>query len=273
MILASKRPLIMGIVNVTPDSFSDGGLFFTKKNAMMQAKRMVAEGTDILDIGGESSRPGSGPVSIDEELRRVAPVIASLKKRVMVPLSIDTCKPEVAEACLKLGALVINDINGLRNPQMVRVAAKYKAAVVIMHMQGKPKTMQKNPQYKDVVKDIKVFLKKQVALARKAGIRDIAVDPGIGFGKTVQHNLEILKRLGEFKDFGCPLLLGVSRKSFIGTVTGLPPKDRLEGTLASIAVGIFNGADIVRVHDVKEAQRAVLLAQAIKEGKTWMPFT
>jgi len=254
---------IMGILNVTPDSFSDGGKFIDVEKAIKRAKQMIAEGADIIDVGGESSRPGSDPVSIEDELRRVKPVIEQLKGA-SVPISIDTYKPDVAEECIKAGASIINDITGLKDKRMLEVAEKYKASVVIMHMLGKPKTMQQDITYKDVIGDIKQFLKEKVDLAKKAGIKEIMIDPGIGFGKTTEHNLLILKRLDEFKSLGYPILIGPSRKSFIGNITGLPINERLEGTITSIAIAIMNGADIVRVHDVRECKRAIQIADAIR---------
>ena len=254
----------MGILNVTPDSFSDSGLYFTADKAIKHAKQMVEDGADIIDIGGESSRPGSDPVSEGEELKRVKPVLERLIREVNVPMSIDTCKPKVADKCLKLGAGMVNDTNGLRNEEMVNVVAKYKVPVVIMHMKGNPKNMQENPVYEDVVVEIKNFLSEQINKAKNAGIRDVIIDPGIGFGKKTEHNLQILKRLREFKDLNCPILVGPSRKSFIGDITGLPVNERLEGTLASISIAIMNGADIVRVHNVKECRRAVQIADAIR---------
>jgi len=264
--LKFNKTLVMGILNATPDSFYDGKLFFNPDKAIEHAKQMAKDGADIIDIGGESSRPGSEPVSEEEELRRVSPIIKKLKDEIKVPMSIDTYKPKVAEECIKLGAGIINDINGLRNEEMIKVAAKYKVPVIIMHMKGSPKTMQDNPVYKDVVKEIKQFLGVQIKNARKAGIKDIIIDPGIGFGKTTEHNLQILKRLNDFKDLNCPILVGPSRKSFIGNITGLDVNERLEGTLAAISIAIINGVNIVRVHDVKECKRAVMVADAVRDA-------
>ena len=264
--LKFDRTLVMGILNVTPDSFSDGNLFLNPKKAVGHAKQMVKDGADIIDIGGESSRPGSEPVSEEEELGRVSQIIKKLAKETNIPISIDTCKPKVAEECIKLGASVINDINGLRDEKMIKVAAKYKVPAVIMHMQGSPKAMQNNPFYKDVVKEIKEFFKAQIGKAKQAGIKDIIIDPGIGFGKTAGHNLQIFKNLNKFKGLKCPILVGPSRKSFIGNITGLPANERLEGTLAAISIAVFNGANIVRVHDVKECKRAVAVANAIRNS-------
>ncbi len=263
-VLKFNKTLIMGILNVTPDSFSDGKLFFNPNKAVEHAKQMAKDGADIIDIGGESSRPGSEPVSKEEELRRVISIIKKLSKETNVPISIDTYKPKVAEECIKLGVSIINDINGLRDKKMINVAAKYKVPIIIMHMKGSPKTMQKNPEYSDVIKEIKQFLAKQIKEAKKAGIEDIIIDPGIGFGKTTEHNLTILKNLREFKELKCPILIGTSRKSFIGNITGLPVNERLEGTIAAVSIAIINGANIVRVHDVKECKRAVMVADAIR---------
>jgi len=258
------KTCIMGILNVTPDSFSDGGLFSDVNTAVDHAKTMVAQGADIIDVGGESSRPGSQVVSEKEELARVLPVIRRLVRELKIPISIDTYKPTVAKECLKEGVHLINDITGLNDPKMAKLAAEYNVPVVIMHMKGTPKIMQENPVYGDVVAEVKTFLKERVALAHNAGVVDVIVDPGIGFGKTLKHNLEIIKRLGEFTDLGCPLLVGPSRKSFIGQLTGFPANDRIEGTLAVVAVAIMNGADIVRVHDVKECKRVVQVVDAIR---------
>lgn len=255
----------MGILNITPDSFSDGGKYLDIEQATKQAKKMVKDGADIIDVGGESSRPGADPVSTQVELSRVEPIVKALVKVVKVPISIDTYKPEVAEACLKLGASIINDITGV-NYEMRKISSKYKATVIIMHMQGESKTMQKNVAYKDVVNDIKKFLENRVKKAREAGIKNIIIDPGIGFGKTLKHNLEIINRLEEFKNLGCPILIGTSRKSFIGQIIGESEDNRLEGTIASNIVAVMNGASIVRVHDVKEVAQALKIVDAIKNA-------
>ncbi|HLD33771.1 MAG TPA: dihydropteroate synthase [Candidatus Nanoarchaeia archaeon] len=265
--LALDRPLIMGVLNVTPDSFSDGGVFFDVRTALEHAKRMVAEGADIIDVGGESTRPGAEPVSVDEELRRVVPVVKELLNCVQVPISIDTMKPEVADACLKLGVHMLNDVTGLRDDRMVEVAARHNVPVIIMHMLGDPQTMQTHPDYKDVVKEVKQYLKKQADRAQAAGINQIIIDPGIGFGKTVEHNVQLIKHIAEFKKLGYPVLMGVSRKSFIGKILGTDdPAQRLEGTLAAVTACVLNGADILRVHDVKECVRAVKIAEAIRSA-------
>ena len=261
-----EKTVVMGVLNVTPDSFSDGGLFFDTDKAVEHAKIMIEQGANIIDIGGESSRPGSDPISEERELERVQPVIERLVNEINVPISIDTFKPKVAQKCLGLGAHMINDITGLRNKKMIEVISEHKAAAVVMHMKGEPKNMQKNPAYVDAVKEIKEFLNERVREAQKNKINDIVIDPGIGFGKATEHNLQILKRLAEFRDLGCPILVGPSRKSFIGDISGLPSNERLEGTLAALAISIFNGANIIRVHDVKECARAAQVADAIKDA-------
>lgn len=262
-----KRTYLMGVLNVTPDSFSDGGRYSSPEKAIARAKKMVSERADIIDIGAESSRPGAEPVSAKEEWRRLSSVLPELLK-LKVPLSVDTCKPEVAEKCLKAGAHMINDITGLRSKKMAKVVAKYKCPIVLMHMLGSPRTMQENPEYKDVCGEIISFLRKRMEFAKKHGIQEnkIIIDPGIGFGKTLAHNLELLRNLSEFKSLGRPILLGTSRKSFIGKLLNLPANERLEGTLASISIAIQNGADIVRVHDVKESKRAARVADAFRQN-------
>jgi dihydropteroate synthase len=262
--LRFEKTLIMGILNVTPDSFSDGGLFNTVDIAVAHAKKMVSDGADLIDVGGESSRPGSEPLSEKEELARILPVVTRLVGEVSVPISIDTYKPLVAETCLKAGAHLINDITGLTNPNMREVASKNNVPVILMHMLGTPKSMQQKPIYQDVLGEIKSFFQKQIATAHKSRIQQIIIDPGIGFGKTVEHNLQILKHLETFKTLGCPILIGPSRKSFIGTITGLPVNERLEGTIAAVTVAVMNGANIVRVHDVKECRRAIQVADAVR---------
>jgi dihydropteroate synthase len=254
----------MGILNVTPDSFSDGGLFNDVEIAVAHGKKMVSDGADVIDVGGESSRPGAAPLSEKDELDRILPVVTRLLAEVSVPISIDTYKPLVANACLKAGAHLINDITGLTNPEMLKVVAKYKVPVALMHMKGTPKTMQQNPVYPDLLEQITAFFQEQITTAHKTGIQHIIIDPGIGFGKTVEHNLQILKHLGEFKRLGCPILVGPSRKSFIGVITDLSVQERLEGTLAAITVAIMNGANMVRVHDVKECMRAIKVVDAIR---------
>lgn len=261
-----KRTLIMGIVNVTPDSFSDGGQFHDSHEAIKHGIKMVSEGADILDIGGESTRPGSETVSKEKELERVMPVIEGLASEVNVPISIDTCKSEVARSAIKAGACIVNDISAMRfDPVIADVAAENKTLIILMHMQGTPKNMQKNPEYKDVMGEITGFLKERVDFAQSKGISNdqIIVDPGIGFGKNLEHNYQIMRNLKELKVLGRPILMGTSRKSFIGTTLDLDVNDRLEGTLATITMSIMNGADIVRVHDVLESKRVAQMTDAI----------
>ncbi len=269
---ATKRhqTLIMGILNITPDSFSDGGKFFSPDNAYDHAMRMIEEGADILDIGGESTRPESDPLPLQEELDRILPVISRLSSAHTIPISVDTYKSETACYALDAGACMVNDISGLSfDPKMSRVIVDHGAMVCIMHIQGTPKSMQANPVYDDVVNDIKQWLVRQANYGIMQGIPKeyIILDPGIGFGKTVEHNLEIIRRLDEFKDLGYPLLIGTSRKSFIGkTLGGLPPEERMEGTAATVAISIARGANIVRVHDVRGMKRVAQMTDAILFG-------
>lgn len=268
--LNEKRTFIMGILNITPDSFYDGNRYFSDIGlAISRAEEMIEEGADIIDIGGESTRPGSSPVDAKEEIRRVIPVIRALAKKIKVPISIDTYKPEVAKVALEEGASIVNDITALSfDPEnkMAELVAERKVPIVLMHMQGTPQTMQLNPQYTDLIYEIIDYLKKAIERALKAGIEKekIIVDPGIGFGKTVEHNITIIKRLNELKGLGRPILLGVSRKSFIGKILNLPPAERLEGTAAAVTAAILNGAKIIRVHDVKAMKRVAMIADAIK---------
>ncbi len=263
-----EKTLVMGVLNVTPDSFSDGGLYLDKGQAVARGLKMVEEGADFIDVGGESTRPGSKPLSLDEELRRVVPVVESLARETTVPVSIDTYKSAVAREAIQAGAQMINDISGLHlDPDLAEVAAKEGVPISLMHMRGTPETMQSNIHYESLFSEILRSLGESVERAERAGVdpEQIIVDPGIGFGKTKEHNLLILRQLSEFRILGKPLLLGTSRKSFIGKVLGTDEvTDRLEGTLASVAIGVFNGAHIVRCHDVREATRAVALADAIR---------
>ncbi|GIV20816.1 MAG: dihydropteroate synthase [Armatimonadota bacterium] len=265
-----QRTVVMGILNVTPDSFYDGGRYAQVEAAVQRALQMVEEGADILDIGGESTRPGSQPVPEEEELHRVLPVIEAVRERTDTPISIDTTKSRVAERALQAGACMVNDISGLGfDPRMAEVVAQHGALCCIMHIQGTPQTMQQNPQYEDVVRDISRYFEQRLAMAERAGIprEHIWLDPGIGFGKRVEHNLEILRRLREFTVFGLPLLIGTSRKSFIGKVLGdLPPEERLEGTAATVAIAIMNGANAVRVHDVRAMVRVARMTDAVCRG-------
>jgi dihydropteroate synthase len=260
-----SRTHIVGILNVTPDSFSDGGLFFDSTKAIEHGLLMVEEGADIIDIGGESTRPGSEPVPEEQEIERVVPVIERLSREVKTPLSIDTCKARVADAALAAGASMINDISGMTfDPQMMSVAHKHAATVVLMHMKGTPRTMQQNPQYDNVIREVFEFLNIQTEKAREHGIRQIIVDPGIGFGKNLGQNLDLMKGLKTFSLLGCPVLVGPSRKSFIGKLLDLPVEERLEGTAAAVTACILHGAHIVRVHDVKQMKRVACVADALK---------
>jgi dihydropteroate synthase len=262
----SSRTHIMGVLNVTPDSFSDGGKFFKMENAVEQGMKMAQEGADIIDVGGESTRPGSDPLPTEEELSRVIPVIRSLSEKTDVPISIDTYKAEVAKQALDAGAQMINDISALRfDPEMKKIASEYKVPINLMHIKGTPKNMQKDPWYEDVIGEITEYLKKSIKIACDAGIdsQKIIIDPGIGFGKRLENNLNILKNLKKFSILGCPILIGCSRKSFIGKILDVPVEERLEGSLAALAVAVMNGANIVRVHDVKESRRAAGLMDAI----------
>lgn len=261
-----SRTYIMGILNVTPDSFSGDGIYQDIDKSIERARRMVEDGADIIDIGGESTRPGSEPLAIEEEIKRTIPVIKKLSKIIDVPISIDTAKSEVARLALMNGASIINDVTGLESDEgMIGVAKEFNAKVVVMHMKGTPRTMQINPEYVNVIQEIKEKLKAIVERAEERGIKkeNIIIDPGIGFGKTLEHNLEILNRLFEFKELGLPILVGPSRKSFIGKLTGAECDKRIFGTIASVAIAIRNGADIVRVHDVKETKQAVIISDAI----------
>lgn len=267
----SRRTLVMGVLNITPDSFSDGGQFNSIERAVGRAMAMVEEGADIIDIGGESTRPGSPGVTAEVEVARVVPVIEAIASRCAIPLSVDTHKPAVAEAALQAGAHIVNDISGLRDPAMVEVARRYQAGVVIMHMQGTPRTMQDQPSYHDVVAEVGQFLRERVDESVRAGIpaERIVVDPGIGFGKTLEHNLDLLRGLATIiTQAGRPVLAGVSRKRFIGMITSRETGDRLGGSLAAASFAIARGARIIRVHDVKESCDAarmidrLLLAEA-----------
>lgn len=261
----SSRTYLMGVLNVTPDSFSDGGRFFEFEKAVAHGREMVNHGADFIDVGGESTRPGSEPLSEDDEKRRVVPVIKRLVEETTVPISIDTYKGAVADAALAAGATIVNDISGLTfDPNILKVVAHHRATVIIMHIKGTPKTMQENPVYADVVGEISDFLRIQARKAKEAGVEQIVVDPGIGFGKNLEHNLELIKRLAEFKNLEYPLLVGPSRKSFIGKLLDLPADQRLEGTAAAVTACILNGANIVRVHDVKEMKRVATIADALK---------
>ena len=261
-----SHTLIMGILNLTPDSFSDGGQFSDKNQATDYALKMIDDGADMIDIGGESTRPGAEPVSLDEELKRTIPIIKSIRQRSDCLISIDTYKSPVAEAALDVGANLVNDISGLTfDEKMIDIVIARKVPVILMHMKGTPRSMQVDPHYNNVIKEICEFFKRKVKSAKNSGILDnmIILDPGIGFGKRLEDNFEIIRELKQICAMGYPILLGPSRKSFIGASLNLPVEERLEGTLASITVGIMNGANIIRVHDVKETLRAVKITEKI----------
>src|SRR3990172_3038668 len=265
----SERTHIMGVLNVTPDSFSDGGKFLSLDKAIAQALKMVEEGADIIDIGGESTRPGSQPVTLEEEIQRVIPVIETLAKKMQIPISVDTYKSQIAQKAMEAGAEMINDISGLRfDSEMVKLAAKYNVPVAIMHIKGTPQNMQENPYYENALKEIKDYFEERVNFADSMGIQEqnLILDPGIGFGKRFEDNLAILKNLKEFKKLDRPILVGLSRKSFIGKILDLPVEERLEGSLGPSACSIMQGANIARVHDVKESVRVAKVVDAILKG-------
>lgn len=266
----SARTWIMGVLNVTPDSFSDGGKYFNREIAVEHALQMAADGADIIDVGGESTRPkgpygeGAEEISVEEEIRRVVPVVKELSSRSDVVISIDTYKSVVADAALEAGAAIVNDISGLNfDGGMADVVSSHGATLIAMHIKGAPKTMQQNPVYQDVVKEVKQSLMLSVEKARSAGIEQIMIDPGIGFGKNLEHNLSLFKNLRKFTDLHRPIVIGPSRKAFIGMLLNLPVEERLEGTAAAVAASILNGANVVRVHDVKEMKRVAVIADAI----------
>lgn len=265
----SPRTHVIGILNVTPDSFSDGGRFSDPDSALRRAEKMIGEGADMIDVGGESTRPFSEPVDEATEMKRVVPVIAAITKRFDTPVSVDTYKASVAAAAIDAGARVINDVSALRfDEKMGEVAAKHKTGIILMHMKGAPRRMQENPQYVDVVAEIRVFLSAALKRARSHGIgfEHVMLDPGIGFGKKLEHNLTILRNLSELSDLGRPVLVGPSRKAFIGLLTNRPVDERLSGTLAAVVTSVLNGASAVRVHDVAEAKDAVAVADAVLRG-------
>lgn len=260
----SARVRIMGILNVTPDSFSDGGAHPDAASAVDHGLRLVAEGADFIDVGGESTRPGSAPVDPGEEARRVVPVVEALAASAGVPVSVDTRNAPVARRALDAGAAIVNDVSGLtHDPAMARLIGERGATAVVMHMRGEPGTMQDDPSYSDLIGEITGFFAGALRRAADAGIAQVILDPGIGFGKTTDHNLEIIARLGEFAALGRPLMVGPSRKSFIGAVLGLPVGERLEGTIGASVAAVLNGARILRVHDVRAVVRAVRVAEAV----------
>ena len=263
-----RETLVMGIVNVTPDSFSDGGKFFLPEVAISHASKLITQGADIIDIGGESTRPGAEQVSESEELKRVIPVIEKIRiDNPTILISIDTTKASVAKHAIEAGADIINDVSGFSfDNNMIGIVESFNIPVVIMHMKGNPQNMQLNPKYKDIVNEILDFFKMKIKIAIQSGINRsmIILDPGIGFGKTVEHNFELLSRLNEFNVLELPIMIGPSRKSFIGITLDLPPEDRVEGTAAAVSAGVMNGASIVRVHDVKSMKRVVRIIEKVK---------
>lgn len=266
-LLQSPAPLVMGILNVTPDSFSDGGMFVGKAAAIKHAQEMLNQGAVIIDVGGESTRPGADAVSVDEELQRTIPVIEALAADTNAIISIDTSKPEVMQAAVAAGASIINDVRALREPGALEMAAKLGVHACLMHMQGQPRTMQHEPTYVNVVNEVKAFLKERIKACRAAGINQeqIIIDPGFGFGKTLEHNLTLFNHLGDFHELDAALLVGVSRKSMIGMLLNRPVEERLAASVAMAGLATWLGAKILRVHDVKETVDAVRMIQAIKE--------
>ena len=260
-----SRTAIMGILNVTPDSFSDGGIFLSRDGAIAHAVQMVEEGADLIDVGGESTRPGAQAVSVQEEIDRVIPIIEAIARVVPVPISIDTSKPEVMRAAVAAGAGLINDVRALRETDALSTAAALAVPVCLMHMQGEPRSMQHSPSYKDVVAEVADFLEARIGACEAAGIvrNRILIDPGFGFGKTAVHNLELLRRLPELNRFGCPMLAGLSRKSMIGALFGLPVNERLHASVALAVIAVQNGAQILRVHDVRATREAIRMWEAV----------
>ena len=269
-LLVRRRPLLMGVLNVTPDSFSDGGRYLDAEAAVAHGERLAAEGADLIDVGGESTRPGARPVAAEDEQRRIYPVIARLARRVRIPISVDTSKASVAEAALDAGAVLVNDVTALRgDPRMAGVVARARAAIILMHMRGTPQTMQRHPRYRDVVAEVGAFLGEAAERAQARGIsrERILVDPGLGFGKLLSHNLALLRGLPRLAALGYPLLLGPSRKAFIGQVLGVDVAERLPGTLACVAQAFYSGVSLVRVHDVAAAAQLVRMLEAIDAAR------
>ncbi|WP_219999484.1 dihydropteroate synthase [Nitrospira lenta] len=262
-----EYPLMMGIVNVTPDSFSDGGRYATVDQAVERAVALVAQGADILDLGAESTRPGATPVGEQEEMDRLLPVLQAVVKQTTVPISVDTMKSRVAREALHVGASIINDVTAMRfDPDMAAVVAQSAAGIVMMHMQGMPTTMQESPRYDSVVDDVRMFFVERIAAAERAGIAksQIVLDPGFGFGKLLIHNLELLNHLSSFDQLGCPMLVGLSRKAFLGKILDRPVQDREWGTAAAVALAVDRGASIIRVHDVANMRDVVMVAAAVR---------
>ena len=267
---ASGRILVMGIVNVTPDSFSDGGRFDSVEKALEHARRLAAEGADILDIGGESTRPGAEPVDAAAEIKRVGPVIEAVRAEIDIPISIDTMKADVMRAAVAAGAEMINDVNSLRDPDALLAAVESGVPTCIMHMQGEPRTMQQQPDYDDVVEDLRLFFRERIDTCLAAGMHEhnIVLDPGFGFGKSMRHNLDLLERFGRFRELGLPLLAGISRKSMLGRITGRETApDRVAASLAAGVLVAERGADILRVHDVAETVDSVKIIHALRENR------
>jgi dihydropteroate synthase len=263
------RPVVMGVLNVTPDSFSDGGRFWDVEAAVAHGRRMVEEGAGIIDVGGESTRPGAEPVSVEEEIRRVVPVVERLRAQTNAVISVDTSKPQVMLAAAEAGAGLLNDVRAFSEPHALEAAAATQCALCVMHMQGDPRTMQLDPHYDDVVSEVRAFLLQRVAVCRAAGVAAdrIAIDPGFGFGKTLSHNLELLRHLRQLGT-EWPIMVGLSRKSFVGRITGRPPGDRVHGSVALAMMAVLNGANIVRVHDVGptiDALKTVVAVQGLGE--------
>jgi len=258
--------VVMGILNLTPDSFSDGGLYLDPAVAVSRAQQMIEEGADIIDIGGESTRPGAQPLTAEEEVSRVVPVISALRAVSAIPISVDTSKPEVMAAAVEAGANLINDVRALQEKGALEMAASLNVPVCLMHMQGQPRSMQNNPEYKNVVEDVAVFLQQRIALCQQAGIdqQQMMVDPGFGFGKNLDHNLALLKHLSEFVKMGFPVLVGTSRKSMLGHITGAEVDQRLAAGLATTVLGYQTGARLFRVHDVKATVDALKVCYAVE---------
>jgi dihydropteroate synthase len=268
-LLLKKRPLVMGVLNTTPDSFSDGGQFNVANHALKHVQKMIDEGADIIDVGGESTRPGAAPVTTEDELQRVIPVIKAIREQSQIAISIDTSKAEVMKAAVKAGADMVNDVNALRAEEAVNVCAQLDVSVCLMHMQGEPGVMQENPEYKNVVDDIKQFLQQRIEVCVQAGIKkeQIILDPGFGFGKTLDHNLSLLKHLNEFSEIEYPLLIGLSRKSMLGMILDADVDERLFGSVAAAVLAQTQGAKIFRVHDVKPTVDALKVCQAVSNAE------
>lgn len=263
-----REPRVMGVLNVTPDSFSDGGNFFSVPEALARARTMVAEGAAVIDVGGESTRPGARPVTAQEELDRVAPVIEAIRSELDVPISIDTSKPEVMRQAVAAGAGMINDVWALRLPGAIEIAAALNVPVCLMHMQAEPGTMQQQPHYEDVVAEVKQFLVSRIDICTAAGIprQRLLLDPGFGFGKNLQHNLRLLQRLSEFRGFGLPLLVGLSRKSMLGTLLQVPAEERVYGSVAAATIAAWQGAAVIRAHDVQATVHALKVCHAVAQA-------